>query len=140
VLTRNANAVQVGLTATPRELEMTEETAEVLKDQQITADNLKYFGEPVYEYDIAQGIEDGYLAACEMQRSEVNLDQTGLTLEEVWTRNPTDARTGLAIASMEELKALYRHTAFENRILLPDRVLAMCQDLFNYLLATGGPD
>ena len=139
VLTRNSNAVQVGLTATPRELEVTEETAEVLKDQQITADNLKYFGEPVYEYDIAQGIEDGYLAACEMQRSEVNLDQTGLTLEEVWIRNPTDARTGRAIASMEELKALYLHTAFENRILLPDRVLAMCQDLFNYLLATGRP-
>lgn len=140
VLTRNANAVQVGLTATPRELEVTEETEEVLKDQKITADNLKYFGEPVYEYDIAQGIEDGYLAACEIQRSEVNLDKQGLTLEEVWTRNPTDARTGKAIASMEELKELYKHTAFENRILLPDRVLAMCQDLFNYLLATGGPD
>jgi type I restriction enzyme, R subunit len=140
VLTRNPNAVQVGLTATPRELEVTEETEEVLKDQKITADNLKYFGEPVYEYDIAQGIEDGYLAACEIQRSEVNLDQQGLTLEEVWTRNPTDARTGKAIASMEELKELYKHTAFENRILLPDRVLAMCQDLFNYLLATGGPD
>ena len=140
VLMRNANAVQVGLTATPRELEVTEATAEVLKDQQITADNLKYFGEPVYEYDIAQGIEDGYLAACEMQCSEVNLDEQGLTLEEVWTRNPTDARTGLAIASMEEPKELYRHTAFENRILLPDRVLAMCQDLFNYLLATGGPE
>ena len=140
VLTRNANAVQVGLTATPRELELTEETEEALKDQQITADNLQYFGEPVYEYDIAQGIEDGYLAACELQRSEVNLDQTGLTLKEVWQRNPTDARTGRAIASMEELKELYRHTAFENRILLPDRVLAMCQDLFNYLLATGGPN
>ena len=140
VLTRNANAVQVGLTATPRELELTEETEEALKDQQITANNLQYFGEPVYEYDIAQGIEDGYLAACEIQRSKVNLDKTGLTLKEVWQRNPTDARTGQAIASMEELKKLYRHTAFENRILLPDRVLAMCQDLFNYLLATGGPN
>ena len=140
VLTRNANAVQVGLTATPRELELTEETEEALKDQQITANNLQYFGKPVYEYDIAQGVEDGYLAAFELQRSKVNLDKTGLTLKEVWQRNPTDARTGKAIASMEELKKLYRHTAFENRILLPDRVLAMCQDLFNYLLATGGPN
>src|SRR5438270_131776 len=26
------------------------------------------------------------------------------------------------------------------RLLLPDRVLAMCQDLFKYLLETGGPE
>ncbi len=140
VLRRNANAVQIGLTATPREFEIAEETDEARKDQQITADNLKYFGEPVYEYDIAQGIEDGYLAACEMQRSQVNLDETGLTLEAVWERNPTDARTGAPIASMEELRELYNHTSFENRILLPDRVQAMCEDLFDYLLATGGPE
>ena len=31
-------------------------------------------------------------------------------------------------------------TQFEDRVLLPDRVLAMCQDLFNYLLDTGGPE
>src|SRR5205809_972128 len=27
-----------------------------------------------------------------------------------------------------------------DRLLLPDRVLAMCQDLFHYLLDTGGPE
>jgi type I restriction enzyme, R subunit len=75
-----------------------------------------------------------------MQRSQVNLDQMGLTLEAVWARNPTDARTGAPIASMEELRELYGHTSFEDRILLPDRVQAMCEDLFNCLLATGGPE
>jgi type I restriction enzyme R subunit len=139
VLTRNAKAVQIGLTATPRELELTEDSAEAQKDQQITADNLRYFGEPVYEYDIAQGIEDGYLAACEIQRSRVNLDATGITIEQILARHPTDARTGQPV-SETELRELYEHTAFENRILLPDRVLAMCQDLFNYLLQTGTPE
>ena len=61
VLTRNAQAIQIGLTATPRQLEFTEDSPEAQADRQITADNLRYFGEPVYEYDIGQGIEDGLL-------------------------------------------------------------------------------
>src|SRR5204863_6050579 len=50
VLTRNPNAVQVGLTATPREIEVTEKTKEAAADLQVSADNLKHFGEPAYEY------------------------------------------------------------------------------------------
>ena len=117
VLTRNRNAVQIGLTATPRQLveslkRQTEEsetdsleslplaaemgaiikpirpidprapygvTREVWADAEITANNLAYFGEPTYEYDIAQAIEDGYLAACEIQKGRVNLDYTDAT-------------------------------------------------------------
>ena len=61
VLTRNPDATQIGLTATPRQIEITEKSKEAQADAQISADNLKYFGEPVYEYDMSQGIEDGYL-------------------------------------------------------------------------------
>nr|WP_242020110.1 DEAD/DEAH box helicase family protein [Trichocoleus sp. FACHB-40] len=139
VLTRNSDAVQIGLTATPRELDVPENTRESQADAQITADNMRYFGEPVYEYDIAQGIEDGYLAACEIQRSQVSLDKTGITIEDILARNPVDADTGQPITEAE-LRELYEHTTYENRILLPDRVLAMCQDLFNYLVSTGGPE
>ena len=58
VLTRNRGAVQIGLTATPRQLKITEKTKEALADAQITADNLRHFGEPVYEYDMSQGIDE----------------------------------------------------------------------------------
>jgi type I restriction enzyme R subunit len=177
VLTRNKNAVQIGLTATPRQLAETlkrqvqecnadslerlplvaEEgsaveqigfadsaplysiTREVLADAEITANNLAYFGEPAYEYDIAQAIEDGYLAACEIQKGRVNLDDTGITKDEIIARNPVDAITGQPITA-EQIEELYQRTEYEDRILLPDRVLAMCQDLFNYLLETGGPE
>jgi type I restriction enzyme, R subunit len=61
VLTRNGNAAQIGLTATPRQLECKEETAEVKQDSAITSNNIAYFGEPVYEYEMSQAIEDGYL-------------------------------------------------------------------------------
>ena len=114
-------------------------TAEAKQDLEITANNLAYFGKAVYEYDMAQAIEDGYLAACEIQKGRVNLDDTGITIEQILARNPVDAITGQPITA-EQLKELYEKTEYENRILLPDRVLAMCQDLFNYLLATGGPE
>ncbi len=74
VLTRNPNAVQIGLTATPRQIKCDEDTPEARVDAQVTSDNLKYFGEPVYEYGLAQAMEDGYLAACEIQLAQVNLD------------------------------------------------------------------
>jgi type I restriction enzyme R subunit len=139
VLTRNRSAVQIGLTATPRQLVCKEETAEAKQDAEITANNIAYFGEPVYEYDIAQAIEDGYLAACEIQKGRVNLDDTGITKEEIIARNPVDAITGQPITA-EQIEDLYQRTQYEDRILLPDRVLAMCQDLFKYLLETGGPE
>ena len=72
--TCSASAVQVGLTATPRRLEVAERSREADADRQVNADNLRHFGEPVYEYDIGQGIEDGYLAACEIIRRDIFLD------------------------------------------------------------------
>ena len=139
VLIRNPDAVQVGLTATPRQLTITENTTEAEADRELTADNLKHFGEPVYEYDMGQGIEDGYLAACEILVGRVNLDDTGITIDDILARNPRDAITGQPV-TREELQDLYEKTQFEGRILLPDRVMAMCQDLFKYFLETGGPE
>lgn len=141
VLTRNPEAVQIGLTATPRQLveACPDRTPEARADAQITADNLRYFGEPVYEYDMAQGIEDGYLAACEILIGRVNLDDTGITIEDILARNPVNAVTGDPITA-SELRQIYEKTTYEDRLLLPDRVLAMCQDLFRYLLETGGPE
>ncbi|MCC6697177.1 MAG: DEAD/DEAH box helicase family protein [Candidatus Hydrogenedentes bacterium] len=139
VLTRNSKAVQIGLTATPRQLECTEETAEAQQDADITANNLAYFGEPAYEYDIAQAIEDGYLAACEIQKGRVNLDDTGITIDDIMARNPVDAITGLPMVR-EQIEDYYTKTQYEDQILLPDRVLAMCQDFFSYLVQTGGPE
>lgn len=139
VLTRNSNAVQIGLTATPRQIDFSEKTKEALADAQVSADNIKYFGEPIYEYDMAQGIEDGYLAACEIQKGRVDIDNTGITIDDLLKRKPMDANTGLPLA-VHELRARYEKTDYEDRILLPDRVLAMCQDLFQYLLETGGPE
>ena len=139
VLKRNPDAVQIGLTATPRQLSYALDTPEARADAEITADNLRYFGEPVYEYDIAQGIDDGYLAACEILRGRVNLDETGLTAEQIVPLAPVDATTGQRV-TRDEVERYYTKHEYEDNLLLPDRVRAMCKDLFQYLLETGGPE
>ena len=139
VLTRNSNAAQIGLTATPRRFEYKEESDEARQDAEITANNIAYFGEPVYEYTIGQGMEDGYLALCEVRTGRVNVDLTGLTGDEIRERGPVYVVTGEA-AAPEDVSAEYGRRDYENTLMLPDRVQAMCQDLFQYLLETGGPE
>jgi type I restriction enzyme R subunit len=135
VLTRNPKAVQIGLTATPRQLKCSEQTDEAKADARITADNLHYFGEPVYEYGLAQAMEDGYLAACEIQLAQVNLDAKGVTLAEIISRNPRDANTGRPVTAAE-IADLYEKQQFETKLLLPDRVNAMCLDLFTQIVSS----
>ncbi|MCC6627732.1 MAG: DEAD/DEAH box helicase family protein [Chloroflexi bacterium] len=146
VLTHNPGAVQIGLTATPRQLTIAEHSGEAAADLQISADNLRYFGEPVYEYDMSQGIEDGYLAACEVVRRDIFFERkpaserdTGLEQADLAGRTITDATTGQPL-TLAETRARYEATSFEDRLVLPDRVAAMCADLFAQLLATGGPE
>jgi type I restriction enzyme R subunit len=134
ILKRNPNAVQVGLTATPRQLECGEDTEDVRADGQITADNVNYFGEPVYQYGLAQAMEDGYLSACEIELMQVNLDATGLTLGEIVMRRPRDANTGRLVTA-RDIAQVYEKTDYEDKLLLPDRVKAMCWDLFNQIVA-----
>ncbi len=145
VLTRNPRAVQVGLTATPREFRYAEDTAESRADRSISADNLRYFGEPVYQYSMGQGIEDGYLARMELRKRDVFLNRhlesekiTGVAKSDMAGKPLTDALTGAAV-SVAEARELYEAGAFETALMIPDRVSEMCGDLFAQLLETGGP-
>ncbi|MEM3486583.1 MAG: DEAD/DEAH box helicase family protein [Candidatus Methanomethyliaceae archaeon] len=146
VLDRNPNAVQIGLTATPRQIKTKEKSADAKTDEAILADNIKHFGEPVYEYDLSQGIEDGYLAACEVVTRDIFLEKkaeseriTGLTQDDLGDKTLTEYGTNKQI-SVTETNGYYSAVKFEDRIVLPDRVKAMSTDLFNQLLTTGGPE
>ncbi len=148
VLTRNSNAVQVGLTATPRQLTtaLPPSTPGIAADAAITADNLRYFGDPVYEYELGQGIDDGYLAACEIVRRDIFLEgspfaerETGLDRDDIGALPLWDAITGEQLAAAEA-REHYGAQSFEDRLVLPDRVRAMADDLFDRLVATGEPE
>jgi type I restriction enzyme R subunit len=146
VLTRNPGAVQIGLTATPRSIEVTEKTREAVADAQISADNKKHFGDPVYEYDLSQGIEDGYLAACEIRRFDIfhdnkqaNVRDSGVTRSDLKGKKLTDANTG-ATVSADAAKDRYDAPDIEEKLLMPERVGEMTKNLFARLLETGGPE
>jgi len=146
VLTRNPDGVHIGLTATPRQLEIKENTKEAKADSQLTSDNLKYFGEPVYEYDMSQGWEDGYLAVCELYRfdlfhdnKQINERESGITHGDLSGKHITDAMTG-EVLGQDDARARYDAPDIEDKILMPERVAAMTKDLFNHLLETSGPE
>lgn len=137
VLAHNPDAVQIGLTATPRYFKGgTEE--ERKGDLEITEDNIRYFGNPVYEYHMSQGIEDGYLPACEIVKRDIDIDLKGVKGSEAVALGVRNATTGELIPE-DELRGEYEAPTFERIIQLPDRVRAMCKDLFNMFLETGGP-
>lgn len=137
VLRRNPQAIHIGLTATPRQLrESKHQTAD---DIAITANNIGYFGEPVYEYTLIQAQEDGYLAACEIVRLKPSIDWKTFTREEVLAARPIDARTGRPVQA-EDLREQYEARHFDDELLIPARINAMCADLFARLCENGGPE
>lgn len=102
-------AVQVGLTATPK--------------RDTNVDTYEYFGDPVYEYSLAQGIEDGYLAPYRVRRVILDVDAFG------WEAEPGR----LDIDGREIPEGIYATPDFERRLSLPDRTAAMADHLVGLL-------
>ncbi len=61
-------AIKLGLTATPKCAP--------------GADNYEYYGKPIYEYTLEQGIADGFLAPYHITKSFINVDLEGYIPEE----------------------------------------------------------
>lgn len=93
----------------------------------------------MYEYTLIQAQEDGYLAACEIVRLKPSIDWQTFTREEVQAIRPIDARTGRPVLP-EDLKAKYTAHNFDDELLIPARINAMCADLFARLCQHGGPE
>lgn len=60
-----SNAIQIGMTATPKETKY--------------VSNIIYFGEPVYTYSLKEGIADGFLAPYKVVRIDIDKDIYGWT-------------------------------------------------------------
>jgi type I restriction enzyme R subunit len=63
VLEYFSRATQIGCTATPVQTKV--------------ASNTTYFGEPIYEYSLKQGIDDGFLAPYKVLRINIDVDVEG---------------------------------------------------------------
>lgn len=105
-----AQAFQLGLTATPREI--AEIDGRKLKPEEERRDTYTYFGDPAYTYSLKQAIEDGYLVPYLLEQRITNLDADGFT--------GPDGRQ-------------YTTANFEREIRLPDRTKFIAEDLYAQL-------
>lgn len=105
-------AVQLGMTATP------------LRDD--NRDTYAYFGNPIYQYSLRQGIEDGFLAPYRVHRVVTRWDATG------WRPNAADLdRYGRQIPDEE-----YQTKDFERVVALRARTEAIARHLTEFLKKT----
>lgn len=90
-------ATQIGMTATPK--------------AENGANNLDYFGEPVYTYSLLQGIQDGFLAPYRVTNSYISIDLQGF--------KPNDDEKDLLgrdiVQRLYERKDIGRDIAFTKR-------------------------
>lgn len=107
-----SDAIQVGLTATPKETKYVSSST--------------YFGDPVYTYSLKQGIEDGFLAPYKVVRIDIDKDIYG------WTPPP-----GMTDDLGEEIEQRNYNQADMDRILvLNKRTKLVANRVMQYLNAT----
>ncbi len=119
ILQHFPEAIQLGMTATPKRSD--------------NVDTFQYFGDPVYEYSLGQGIEDGFLATYKVHKVRTNVDREGLHIQEARVQGAE-----IYVPAEAELRDWYYTPQFEREITLPDRIEKMAEHLAG-LLSTFGP-
>ena len=105
-------AIQLGLTATPKE------TTEV--------STLSYFGDPIYAYSLKEGIDDGFLAPFKVVRIDLDKDLQG------W-RPPTGMTDDLG---QEIEDRIYNQRDMDQVLILNERTRRIAEKVVAYLLET----
>lgn len=111
VLEYFSNAIQIGMTATPKETKY--------------ISNLSYFGEPVYAYSLKEGIDDGFLAPFKVINITTNIG-------EGW--RPQKGQ--LDIYGNEIPDRIYTNSDYDYSIIIKDRIREVAQEITRYLKST----
>ncbi len=99
------SAVHLGLTATPKR-----------KDN---VDTYQYFGKPVYEYSLKDGINDGYLSPYKVKKIRTNIDSYIYTKADV------------VLEGEIEYKKVYKKKDFNKTIIIPKQIDLVAQALLD---------
>lgn len=105
-------AVQIGMTATPRETKY--------------ISNINYFGEPVYCYSLNQGIEDGFLAPFRVIEPRMNISDG-------W--RPAPGQCDIFGNEIED--HIYNNMDYDYNIVIQDRMRAVAERITDYLKRHG---
>ena len=107
------SATQIGMTATPKETKK--------------VSNIDYFGEPIYEYSLKQGINDGFLAPYEVLRVSIDKDVEGYIPE----RGKKDWRTKEVVPKGE-----YGSKDYDKTLIIDERTKLVANRISEYLKNT----
>ncbi|MBJ7901337.1 MAG: DEAD/DEAH box helicase [Cyanobacteria bacterium RI_101] len=107
-----SSAVQIGLTATPKETK--------------TISNSYYFGDPIYTYSLRQGINDGFLAPYKVIRIDLDKDLSGFR-----------PHKGMKDKYGQEIEdRIYTQRDFDRVLVLNQRADLVAAKITEYLKAT----
>ena len=104
ILDHFTNAVHLGMTATPKRND--------------NIDTYKYFGKPIFEYSLKDGISDGFLTPYKVKRVRTNIDELILTKDD-------------KIIQGEATKDRYEVKDYENTIVVVDRADLLSKSILN---------
>lgn len=113
ILDHFSGAVQIGMTATPRETEY--------------ASNIAYFGAPAYSYTLRQGIRDGFLAPYKVIKVHIDRDVQGYRPE-----------AGQLDRDGQEVDdRIYNIKDFDRILVLDDRTVLVARKVTEFLKESG---
>ena len=104
-------ATQIGMTATPKETKY--------------ASNTTYFGEPVYEYSLNNGIEDGFLAPFRV--IDIHMD-----ISNGW--RPVKGQKDYYGNEIED--RIYDNSDYDYKLILQDRNYKVAEEITKYMTET----
>ena len=116
VLKYFTDAVQIGMTATPKE------TTEI--------SNIDYFGKPVYTYSLKQGIDDGFLAPYRVIKIAIDKDVHGYR-----PKKGEKDKKGLEIPD-----EVYTNREFDRTLVIDERTQVVAKKVSEFLKNTDRMD
>lgn len=109
VLSYFNKATQIGLTATPKESDVTS--------------NSEYFGDALYTYSLKQGIDDGFLAPYRVIRIGLNVDLEGY--------RPEQGKTDIYGNELED--KIYNRKDFDRNLVIENRTETVAKKVSEFL-------
>jgi type I restriction enzyme, R subunit len=106
ILKHFSSAIQLGMTATPKRND--------------NVDTYDYFGKPVYEYSLKEGINDGFLTPYKVKRIWTNMEELVINSE-------------VEIVTGEAKKDIYTISDFDRVVIVPERTDLVCQEILRHI-------
>lgn len=130
ILDRFSSAFHLGMTATPKQDDSVDTYAF------FASENLDQEGQPqpIYEYSLGRGIDDGYLATYKVLKVNTTIDE-GIVIDDEVERGAE-----LLVPEGTTPRDFYEMREFERKITVPDRTRVLCEHLAGVLRTYGALD